>query len=86
MDETLKEGNLTVAAAAYPFFIRKGDPASIPALIQALNEHGDEEMARGFMFCGNYQLADAARNWAKRNKAEDLELPEEPPLTWGAEK
>ena len=83
---SLKEGKLTVVAAAYAFFIRKGDAASIPALIQALNEHGDLEMARGLMFCGNSQLEDAARDWAKRNKEDDMEPSEDQPLVWGSEK
>jgi hypothetical protein len=82
----LKEGKLTVVAAAYQFFVRKGDAASIPVLIQALNEHGDWEMARGLMFCGNSQLEDAARDWAKRNKVDDMEPPVDQLLVWGSEK
>jgi HEAT repeat protein len=86
LDTSLKEGKLTVVAAAYPFFVRKGDAASISVLIQALNEHGDLGMVRGLMFCGNSQLEDAARDWAKRNKMEDLEPPEEHLLVWGSER
>jgi len=84
---SLREGNLTVVAAACPFFIRKGDAASIPVLIQALNEHGELGMARDLMFCGNSQLEEAARDWAKRNKVDDDDM--EPPgklLAWGSEK
>lgn len=86
LDTSLKEGKLTVVAAAYPFFVRKGNAASIPVLIQALNEHGDSQMARGLMFCGNSQLEDAARDWAKRNKVDDLEPPGEHLLVWGSER
>jgi len=82
----LKKGKLTVVAAAYPFFIRKGNSAWIPVLVQALNERGDQEMARGLMYCGNPELEDAARDWAKRNKAEDMEPPQGPVLIWGSQK
>ena len=83
---SLEQGKLTVVAAAYLFFIRLGDGSSIPVLIQALNEHGDWEMARGFILCGNSQLEDAARDWAKRNKVDDIEPPAEQLLVWGSEK
>lgn len=82
---SLNEGKLGVVAAAYRFFVRKGSSASIPILVQALNEHGDWEMARDLMFCGNSRLEDAAREWAKRNKLEDIE-PAQPQLVWGSEK
>jgi HEAT repeat protein len=86
LTRSLKEGKLTVVAATYPFFIRKGNSASIPVILQALDEHGDWEMARGLMYCGNSRLEDAARDWAKRNKVEDIEPPEGPLLTWGSDK
>ena len=80
----LNEGKLTVVAAAHRFFIRRGSSTSIPVIIQALNEHGDWKMARDLLFCGNSQLQDAAREWAKRNKLEDMEPPK-PLLVWGSE-
>jgi HEAT repeat protein len=83
---SLKQGRINVVAAAYSFFLRKGDPASVPALIEALNEYGESRMARDYMFCGNSLLAEAARQWASRNKLEDIDPPEGQALIWGSEK
>lgn len=82
---SLNDGKLTAVAAAYRFFVRKGSSASIPTLVRALEEHGDWQMARDLMFCGNSRLEDAAREWAKRNKTEDMEPPQRL-LVWGSEK
>ncbi len=85
LSASLNEGKLTIVAASYRFFVRRGSSTSIPILVQALSEHGDWEMARDLMFCGNSRLEDAAREWAKRNKLEDLNPPQ-PLLVWGSEK
>jgi HEAT repeat protein len=82
---SLKQGRLNIVAAGYRFFVRRGDPDSIPALIEALNEHGDERMAGDLMYCGNSQLAEAASDWAKRNKADIMYPPQEPVLVWASE-
>jgi hypothetical protein len=59
-----KESDLAVIAGAYPFFIRRGEPGSENALIQALNAHGNERMAIEFLYCGNSALEAASPEWA----------------------
>lgn len=85
LNTSLKEGRLDVIAAAHAFFIRKGDPDSEPALIEALNKYGDYGMAQDYLICRNSRLADAARRWALTNNVENMALPEERSLVWGSD-
>lgn len=86
LNTSLKQRQLDAVGAAHAFFIRKGNPRSVPALIEALNKHGSWEMAQDYMFCGNAQLADAARQWGGMHGSEGLFPPEGQLLTWGSEK
>ena len=56
---------MEVVAGAYRFFIRKGEEGTEDVLIAALNEHGDELTAFGFLDCGNPKLEAAAVTWAE---------------------
>ncbi|MBU1261928.1 HEAT repeat domain-containing protein [bacterium] len=66
---TLKAKDLAIVAGAYSFFIHKGEPKSIPILIDALKKYGDIKMATDFSNCGNSQLKEAARAWEKKHRA-----------------
>ena len=68
----LKDKNLEVVAAAYRFFICRGEEDTEDVLIAALNEHGDESTALGFLDCGNPKLEAAAVTWAEKR---GLEIP-----------
>ncbi|MBU1262645.1 HEAT repeat domain-containing protein [bacterium] len=63
----LKAKDLAIVAGAYSFFIRRGEQESIPILIDALNNYGNNKMATDFSNCGNSQLKEAARAWAKKH-------------------
>lgn len=86
LNNGLKRGQVDLVAAAHPFFIRQGDPRALPALIEALNRYGRWEMAQGYMFCGNPELADAARRWATAHDFDNLVPQDGQPLIWGSEK
>jgi len=86
LNSGLNERQFDLVAAAHLFFIRKGDPHSLQALIEALNKYGRWEMAQAYMYCGNPQLGDAARRWAASHDYENLTPSDGPPLTWGSEK
>jgi hypothetical protein len=60
----LSERNAAVIAAAYLFFVDRGEPGSGDALMEALNMSGDLGMAQAFLICGNPKLEQAARDWA----------------------
>jgi HEAT repeat protein len=63
----LRERNLGVIAATYPFFIKRAEPGSEEVLVQSLNAQGDTVMAGAFLNCGNPRLEAAARVWAAAN-------------------
>lgn len=83
LTKAVKNGNLLVAAAAHSFLIELGDSDTIPALVEALNEHGDLAMAQDFMASGNSRLSDAALDWGKRNGYDDVGTPEGLHPIWG---
>lgn len=83
LNESLKQGQLDIVAAAHSFFIDQGDPATVRALIEALNKHGNSEMAQNYMYCGNPKLEVAAREWASRHDYDGLLPPEGSALIWG---
>ncbi len=66
LNAALKDKNLEVVAAAYRFFIRRGEEGTEDVLIAALNEYGDKSTAHGFLDCGNPKLEAAAVTWAEK--------------------
>jgi HEAT repeat protein len=69
----LEARDLSVIAGAYAWLVEQGDEAHIPLLVEALEAHGEGEMARDLAMCGNERLAEAARRWAEA---------QQPPETW----
>jgi hypothetical protein len=62
---------LPAVAGAFLFFIRRGEPGSEDAMIDALKEFGDRQMASAFQNCGNAKLEKAANAWRPlRNRPE----------------
>jgi hypothetical protein len=59
----LKTKELGVVIGAYDFFIRRGDSAAQPVLIEALEKHGAYDIATDYLLCGNPRLAEAALSW-----------------------
>ncbi len=57
--------NIKLVAEAYKDLIELGDGSFVDLLIRALNTYGDSSMAVDFLNCGQLQLDDAARRWAK---------------------
>lgn len=62
-----KDKDLEAVAAAYPFFIRRGEAGTENTLIEAFNKYGTREMAGDFLNCGNIQLKEAACKWSDRH-------------------
>jgi HEAT repeat protein len=62
---SLKNKELEIIAAAYTFFIRRGEPGTETLLIDALNKHGNFTMANAFIRSGNNQLKEAGQKWIK---------------------
>ena len=85
LNARLRERQLDVVAAAHLFFIGKGDASFLPALVAALNRYGRAEMAQAYMFCGNPQLENAARQWVSTHDYGDMSPPDAP-LRWGSAK
>ena len=50
--------------------ISAGDEKTIPALVAAIQTCGDKELASWYARSGKRELADAARAWAERARAE----------------
>ena len=66
-DEVLKKGDLKIVAGIYGFLIRKGKEDFIPALVKALHQYGDKDMAFCFLNSGNANLYVAASKWATKH-------------------
>jgi len=64
--------------------IRRGEPGTEDALIQALNESNDREMAEDFLNCGNSKLEDAAGAWASRHGYRIESNPGRGHVGWGS--
>lgn len=67
----LKERNLELIAGAYRFFLRRGEAGTESVMIEALNRsepgiYPGYDMATTLLNCGNSQLEEAARKWARR--------------------
>ena len=65
----LQEKNLLIIAGARRFFMNRGDPASLNALIASLNSFGigNESMANDFLNSGKPRLEKAAEEWGQRH-------------------
>jgi HEAT repeat protein len=61
------QGNLEIAAGAYSFLIARGDAASEPVLIAALERYPAKRMADEFLNSGNKTLADGVKAWAEKH-------------------
>jgi hypothetical protein len=64
--------------------IRRGEPGTEDALIQALNESNDREMAEDFLNCGNSKLEDAAGAWASKHGYRIESNPGRGHVGWGS--
>lgn len=81
----LHDHKTDVIVAASDFFIKRGEPGSEDALIDALNNSQNAEgMATAFLNSGNQKLEDAAHAWASRNNYEITYMPGHGNTTWGA--
>lgn len=79
----LHEHNTEIIAGADNFFIRRAEPGSEAALIDALNKSGDQYMAADFLNSGNEKLHGAAEDWASRNNYEITYMPGSSSASWG---
>jgi HEAT repeat protein len=79
-----KKGNSAVITGADFFFIQRGEPGSEDALIEALNQFGDREMAYDLLNCGNSKLEEAARAWAKSHGYQNMKIPGRGSAQWGS--
>ena len=64
--DALHEGNEPAIAGASLFFVFRGELDSEDALVEALDQYGDELMANLFLNCGNPKLEAAARVWGHK--------------------
>jgi HEAT repeat protein len=85
----LKEKADPVVSGAYKFFIGLGEAGSEETLISALNLFGNKQMALDFLNCGNPELAEAGRAWAKTYGyliVADPNSVATTPVLWGSER
>ena len=64
LTDAIKDKKLDIIYGAYNFFILRGEEGTEDILIEALNKHGNADMAEDYLNCGNGQLSKAARTWA----------------------
>lgn len=64
----LQRNNLELLAGGYAYYIVKGQSAALPRLTKALELLGDLHMAEVFQYCGQPELAEAARKWSADNQ------------------
>lgn len=87
--EALQQKNDPVVGGAYKFFIGQGMAGSEAELISALNLFGNKQMALDFLNCGNPQLAEAGRAWARTYGYMIVADPNSlvtNPVVWGSER
>jgi HEAT repeat protein len=67
LTKALKDEDLLVVAAAYRFFIIRGEKNTESVLIKALDQYSrlSPLMVQDFCYSGNIKLKDAAESWAK---------------------
>ncbi|HEV2486266.1 MAG TPA: HEAT repeat domain-containing protein [Terracidiphilus sp.] len=83
LSTALREHNTEVIAGASDFYIRRGDPGTEDALIDALNKSGDTDMAEELLNSGNTRLHDAASDWASANHYVVNYMPGGKATSWG---
>jgi len=66
-DAALDQDALEIVAGGHAYFIRRGTPSCEKGLRKALAKHGDKDMARSLLHCGNERLAKAAEAWLMKN-------------------
>jgi hypothetical protein len=81
----LKRRDLAVIAEASALFIKRGKAGDEPILIEALNAYGTKETANNYLNCGNNELENAAREWAKLNGYEIIKSNLRDGVYWGSE-
>lgn len=67
----------------YTEVIHVGRAGTESALIAALGQYGDKEMAQYYLNSGNAQLAAAAKAWARKHGFNIMNLPGNDSPTWG---
>jgi HEAT repeats len=80
--------DLAVIAGAYPLFIKRGEPGSEDALIQAFYDFSSadlygQKMAEAFLNCGNSKLDAVASKWLTANHYFISTLPGGGGVRWG---
>jgi len=79
-----KNEELEIVAGAHLFFIKRGEAGTEQVLIKALKAHGYGPMAEHLFRCGNAQLAEAAREWARERGLRRIDgRPSLRPTQWG---
>ncbi|MGH9580105.1 MAG: HEAT repeat domain-containing protein [Terriglobales bacterium] len=67
LDAALRDKNLRVVAGAQAYYVSKGQEGTEPLLIDALRQHGYQEMAENFLNSGNPKLEGAGNAWARNH-------------------
>jgi HEAT repeat protein len=70
LDDALQKDRLDIIAAAYRYFLAKGNAESIDAMAVSMPKYGWYEMADALLHCGNTRLEEAASQWKKENEFE----------------
>lgn len=70
LDDALQKDKLDIIAAAYKYFLAKGNAESIDAMAVSMPKYGWYEMADALLHCGNTRLEEAASQWKKENEFE----------------
>ena len=84
--EAWRNRDFAVIAGADSFFIKRGEPGSEDALIEALNHYGDSGLATDFVNSGNTKLEDAARAWATKHGYRIMTMPGGGSAQWGSKR
>jgi HEAT repeat protein len=74
LDDVSSGDQRKVQNAVYSF-MALGEPKVVDDLVQAIDDHGDKDMAETYLNCGNEKLAQAARDWASKNGFQTIMLP-----------
>ena len=64
-------------------YIRAGDIARIPELIELLNLYGTKTLAEDYLNCGQRDVARAGSEWAKERGYNTITVPGSPRIRWG---
>jgi len=70
LDDALQKGKLDIIAAAYKYFLAKGNTESIDAMAVSIPKYGWYEMADALLHSGNTHLEEVAAQWKKENEFE----------------